>query len=80
MHISDIFCLLNPEEVNLVENAPTDWDLLLLTFCNRAIKGAAHQCYGDGDGDAVVRCEQTLKLIRRFAAVRVNNEAQSISK
>ena len=29
----------------------------------------------DSDGDAVVRCEKTLKLIRRFAAVQFNNEA-----
>ena len=34
--------------------------ILPITGLVRKIKGAAHQCYGDGDG--VVRCEETFNL------------------
>ena len=34
--------------------------ILAITVPVKKIKGAARQCYGDGDGDGVVRCEQAL--------------------
>ena len=34
--------------------------ILLITVPAKKIKGAAGQCYGDGDDDGVVRCEQTF--------------------
>ena len=36
--------------------------ILSVTMPFKMIKGAAFQCYGDGNGDGVVRCEQTFTV------------------
>ena len=36
--------------------------ILPVTVPIKKIKGVTNQCYGDGDGDGVVRCEQTCLL------------------
>ena len=39
--------------------------ILPVTVPVKKIKDAARQCYGDGDG--VVRCEQTLTAVLKFS-------------
>ena len=45
--------------------------ILPVTMSVKKRKGAARQCYGDGDGGRVVRCEQILRLSLLFIFCRV---------